>query len=461
MSRKRSFGVGVALMSLVNIFLRMVGVSFQAYISRKIGAQAMGLVTLVMSVYGFAVTVALSGIPFATVRLTADRCARIVGAERVVYRKTIGSVVRSAIRYSLFFGMTSGICLFALSYPIARYLLHELRTLSCLRLLACTLPAIALSAALSGVFTGLRKNGKNAAIALLEQGMKVVVTVTALGLICRNLSPEDPRILERFCLAVIGGSAIAEGGAFLMAFFLYCIDSRIPHGDVQQGQSDKQPYPTSFRDTAAIAMPIAAGAYCRQGLTTAEHLVIPRGLQKSGMSDTGALAAYGILQGMALPVILFPYAVIGAFTGMLVPEITALDTVAQTDPAAKKRLCAIVRRILGVAVIFSGVSFFVFFLFAGSLGRGIYHSPNAAHYIRLLSPITIFMYMDSVIDAVLKGMGEQVYCMKINILDAGIGLVLVMLFTPICGIGGYVLSLYVCEILNLSCSAWKLWDRIG
>ena len=51
--------------------------------------------------------------------------------------------------------------------------------------------------------------------------------------------------------------------------------------------------------------------------------------------------------------------------------------------------------------------------------------------------------------------------MKVNILDAGISLILVMLFTPILGIGGYVLSLYVCEILNLACSAWKLWDRAG
>ena len=97
MSRKRSFGVGVALLSFVNILLRMVGVSFQAYISRKIGAEAMGLMTLVMSVYGFAVTVALSGLPFATVRLTADRCARIAGSSRAIYRKTVGGVVRSVM----------------------------------------------------------------------------------------------------------------------------------------------------------------------------------------------------------------------------------------------------------------------------------------------------------------------------------------------------------------------------
>ena len=86
---------------------------------------------------------------------------------------------------------------------------------------------------------------------------------------------------------------------------------------------------------------------------------------------------------------------------------------------------------------------------------------DAARYIRLLSPLTVFMYMDTVVDALLKGMGEQVYCMKINILDAAIGLLLVLFLTPVFGTGGYILSLYVCEILNLACSAWKLWDRAG
>ena len=439
----------------------MVGVSFQAYISRKIGAEAMGLMTLVLSVYGFAVTVALSGIPFAAVRLTADRCARIEGAEGAVYRKTVGGVVKGVARYSLLFGCAAGIGLFALSDPIARYLLRETRTASSLRLLACTLPAISLSASLSGIFTGLRKNGKNAVIALLEQAFKIAVTVTALGLTLRTVPSADPRLVERLCLAVIGGSAIAEGGAFLVALSLYLIDSRIPRGDKPDTVPDTSPYPTTFRDAAGIALPIAAGAYCRQGLSTAEHLAIPRGLKKAGLSGTGALAAYGVLQGMALPVILFPYAVIGAFTGMLVPEITALDTTAGTDPDAKKRLRAIIRRILTVAAVFSAVSFAVFFFFSSPLGVGIYHSTDAAHYIRLLAPLTVFMYMDTVVDAILKGMGEQVYCMKVNILDAGIGLLLVTLCTPVFGTGGYVLSLYVCEILNLACSAWKLWERAG
>ena len=439
----------------------MVGVSFQAYISRKIGAEAMGLMTLVLSVYGFAVTVALSGVPFAAVRLTADRCARVAGADRAVYRQTVGGVAKSVARYSLLFGFAASAGLFVLSEPIARYLLREIRTVSSLRLLACTLPAISLSASLSGIFTGLRKNGKNAAIALIEQIFKIAVTVTALGLTLRTVSPADPRLVERLCLAVIGGSAIAEGGAFFVALVLYCIDSRVPHGDKPDAAPDTSSYPTAFRDAASIALPIAAGAYCRQGLSTAEHLAIPRGLKKAGLSGGGALAAYGVLQGMALPVILFPYAVIGAFTGMLVPEITALDTTAETDPEAKKRLRAIIRRILTIAALFSAVSFAVFFLFAAPLGIGIYNSMDAARYIRLLSPLTVFMYMDTVIDALLKGMGEQVYCMKINILDAAIGLLLVLFLTPVFGTGGYILSLYVCEILNLACSAWKLWDRAG
>jgi O-antigen/teichoic acid export membrane protein len=51
--------------------------------------------------------------------------------------------------------------------------------------------------------------------------------------------------------------------------------------------------------------------------------------------------------------------------------------------------------------------------------------------------------------------------MKVNIADAFVSLILVCIFTPTMGLGGYVLSMYACEILNLGMSAYKLWDRLG
>ncbi len=447
MEKGRLYIRNAVILALVNILLRGAAVSFNGYVAGKIGTESMGLFTLVMSIYGFAVTLATSSVHLAAVRLTADRCARIAGADRDSYRRTVRQVIRSVSRYSLLFGCGAAFLLFGFSRPVAQLLLNDLRTLSALRILALGLPAISLTSALNGYFTGMRKIGKNAVMTLWEQAAKFCITATALVCVVPTGS------VESMCLAVVGGSAAAEGLSLVVAWLLYLTDSRVPKGEAP-GEG-RHSLDTGFRDAADIAFPVAVGAYARQGLVTAEHLAIPWGLRKSGSSQTEALEAYGVLQGMALQVVLFPYAVIGAFTGMLIPEVTALEAVG--DRQALRKLC---RKVLRTAAVFSVVSFAVFFLFADTLGTGIYHTAEAGVYIRKLSFLVPFMYIDTVTDALLKGLGEQRYCMKVNIADAVISLVLVVLLTPAMGLGGYIVSMYGCEIINLYLSARKLHQRL-
>ena len=69
-------------------------------------------------------------------------------------------------------------------------------------------------------------------------------------------------------------------------------------------------------------LPLAVSAYARTSLTTLEHLLIPRGLKSSGLTADRALAGYGIVHGMALPVVLFPSCLLYALADLLVPELT-------------------------------------------------------------------------------------------------------------------------------------------
>jgi stage V sporulation protein B len=303
------------LMSVVSIVMRGIAVSFNAYIHRKTGAEAMGLFTLVMSVYGFAVTVALSCVNLAAVRLTSERCAALedCGADRASWRFAMRKVVGASCRYSLIFGGAAGVLLFLTAEPAARFLLKDLRTVRSLRVLAVSLPAISLSSALSGYFTGLRKVSKNAVITVSEQFMKILVTSTALAMIL-------PGNVESACLAVVGGSAIAEAWSLVMNVIFYLTDSGSPAGNGKRFGKCSVRLSAGLRDAAAIALPSAVGAYARQGLTTLEHLAIPAGLKKSGLTPENALAVYGTLQGIAFPLVMFPYAVIGSFTALLIPE---------------------------------------------------------------------------------------------------------------------------------------------
>ena len=66
------------------------------------------------------------------------------------------------------------------------------------------------------------------------------------------------------------------------------------------------------------------------------------------------------------------------------------------------------------------------------------------------------MYTDMTIDGCLKGLGQQVWSMGINILDAAVGLALVWYLLPKYALAAYIAIIYFTEILNFILSIWRL-----
>ena len=94
--------------------------------------------------------------------------------------------------------------------------------------------------------------------------------------------------------------------------------------------------------------------------------------------------------------------------------------------------------------------------FSRELGDVLYPNSDTAKYIRLLSPLIPIMYLDTATDAMLKGLGEQNYSMKINVLDALISVIMVWILVPLFGIDGYLISIYVSELFNTVFSMTRL-----
>ena len=430
------------LLSAVNILMRGIGVSFNAFVNSRIGAESMGLLTLVMSVYSFAVTVALSCVNIAAVKITSERCAVLHGSDKESWKSSMRSVIRSVCLYSLLFGVGSGSALFFSSGFISEKLLGDARTLLSLKILAFSLPAISLSSAFSGFFTGLRKVRKNAVVTISEQFIKIIVTSTMLVMIV-------PGNIERSCVAVVGGSALAEAWSLIVNIVLYVTDTKRPDKEIPG--SNNIIIPTKLRDTADISLPSAVGAYARQGLTTIEHLAIPKGIMKSGVTNEAALASYGLLQGIAFPLVMFPYALIGSFTSLLVPETAELNELGDGSGIRD-----ITDKVYRYSAMFSLLACGIFVNFSTELGVMIYSSDEAAIYTFMLGLLVPFMYLDTAVDSLLKGLGQQVYIMGVNIADAACGVLLVLILTPVMGMNGYILTMWICETGNLTASILRL-----
>ena len=326
--RGRQFIRNALAVSLSAVLMRCVGVSFNVYLTGKLGADGIGLYTLVMSVYSFAVTVATSGIHLAATRLVAE-----AGEDA----RAVRAAMRAALGYSAAFGCGAAVLLFSLSPVISAHWLEDVRTLPSLRLLALGLPPLALSSALGGYFAGVRRVHKSAAVQLCEQGTRVVVIICALQVFL-------PGGLEYACIGVVLGGMLAELISFCLLFgaFLWDRHRHFP------ARVDPLPAAPMRRKLCGIALPVAVSAYARSLLITVEHLLIPICLRKNGATRDASLAAYGTLQSMVLPILLFPLALLGSVSGLLIPEMAeyrARGEQAQIDHVAS--------RVMRLALIFS------------------------------------------------------------------------------------------------------------
>ena len=94
MTKKLPIFYSALLLTGVNLLLRLVGTSFQVYLSGRIGAEGIGLLQLVLSVGSMAMVAGMAGIRTATMYLTAEE----IGRKRP---KNVTWVLSGCILYSL------------------------------------------------------------------------------------------------------------------------------------------------------------------------------------------------------------------------------------------------------------------------------------------------------------------------------------------------------------------------
>lgn len=418
--------------------MRTVGVSFNVYVSNKAGAESMGLYSLLSGVYGFAVTFATSGINLATMRLVAGALGRNDKAEA-------SAALRRCVLYCLFFSSIATAFLFFGAKFIGCRLLGDGRTVLSLKILAVTLIPISLSSAFNGYFTAVRRVYKNAAIQICEQAIKIASVSFLLTLLL-------PRGIEFACAALALGGGISEVCSFFISLVFFAVDKRKNIGTSSAAKS----YGRLTTELLKTALPIASSAYVRSGLISIEHMLIPIGLEKHGLDRSGSLSVYGIIQSMVLPIVLFPSALISSFSGLLVPELTECAV-----KGNKRQIRYICERSIQLALIFSIGASGIMICFSQELGAVIYPKESTSAYIKMLAPLIPIMYLDTTVDHMLKGLGEQFYSMVVNIADSMLSVVLVWFLLPRMGIVGYIVTIYVTELINASFSIVRLMKKSG
>jgi len=269
-----------------------------------------------------------------------------------------------------------------------------------------------------------------------EQFVKITATTFILSLLF-------PSGLEYACYCLILGDVISEVASFVFNYILYRLE---------KSRETRSIY--SNFDTLRIlrvSMPVAIASYIRSGLSTLKQLLIPSSLERSGMNCSIALSKYGMVTGMVMPILMFPCVFVDSFSNLLIPEFSRYY--AKND---YKRIIQVTKLILFVIFIFSIFLIFIFIFFSNEISLFIYKNLETGFYIKMLSPILIFMYLDIVIDSILKGLDDQFNVMFVNVIDLVVSVIFIYFFVPKLGFSGYILSIYISELLNFILSGSRL-----
>ena len=302
---------------------------------------------------------------------------------------------------------------------------------------------IAISSSISGYFTAVRRVYKSVLANFLEYVAKIIITVFLL----KKYIPTGS--IENICFALILGDVLSEVCSFTYNIFVFMFDLNHKVDNNIIKPSNNNFLHRIFR----ILLPVAFTSYIRSGLSTIKQLIIPSSLEKNGINCETALAEYGTITGMAMPIVLFPATFLTAVSGLLIPEFSRYYV--KKDYIKIKKYSD--KLIVG-SFLFALLLTILFIIFGNKLGELIYHDVTIGIYIKMFAPLIPFMYVDIVVDSILKGLDAQVNVLFINIIDLLVSISFIFFFVPIFGIKGFIASIFASEILNFGLSLKKLLD---
>ncbi len=436
--KKTVFIKNAAILTVSSLMLRFAGIIFKVWLAALIGSEGIGLYQLVFSVYVLASTFASSGISTAVTRLTAEELA--LGTKKGTMK-----ILRRALEITLLVALVSAAAIHFGAEEIARLFLNDERAIPALKILPLALPFMGVSACLRGYFIARRKAAPNAISQLFEQAVRILLVV---ALVKQTYAYG----LAASCGAVLFGDAAAEMLSAGLLALLFFADQKRLNGLTGR---DRPPYGI-VRQLFHIMLPITSGKYLNSLLRTAENILVPKNLAKYGGDSSSALSQFGMIKGMALPILFFPSTLLNAVSTLLIPEMS--------EAAARGRkglVRAAVYDIVKLTAVMGFLFAAVFFAAGSEIGELIYKSSEVGWLLRALSPLVPLMYLDSVCDGILKGLDQQAFTFRTAISDSVMRIVLILVTLPFFGLRGFLAIMYVSNLLTCSLNVGRLLKISG
>lgn len=450
MNQRQYLIKGTFLLTLAGLLTRIAGFFYKIFLSRTIGAKEIGLFQLILPVYSFCMAFAFGGIQTAIAKFTAEYQAK--GQHRSARRVLLCALFIS--------GSLSLLCTFILLIGARQIAISFLLEPSCARLIqivAWSLPFSVVHSCIAGYFIGLKNVSISAVSQLLEQILRIGTTMLFYYIFQKKGAALDARVMA---LGQLSGELASSLYCVYYLFFhntnakeTFSSSSQITDFADQTFSKSVISFRLCARNMLSISVPLGLNRMFMSVLQGIEASLLPQKLQTFGLSSHAALAAYGTLTGMALPLILFPTALTSSIATLLLPAVSEAKALNQ-----KQKLQKTVRISMGGSFSVGLVILALLFLFGDQIGLLLFQNQEAGTYIRSLSLLCPFLYLNTTLVSVLHGLGKSTCVFIWNIIAFGIRLTCVILLVPDMGIPGYLFGTICSQVFLSLCTCFALRD---
>ena len=410
----------VFTITVFSILTRVMGFFTRIFISRELGAEAMGVYQISSSILAVFLTIVNSGIPLTISRLSAEYRAKnkIDDESRAVSAGTIISTVIAIILSALTIILKDFLVKLAGNYLIIAILIALLPTVI----------ATALNVGFKGALWGRQKHFENSLVDFIESIIKVLLCF----ILIKNSASTEQGIIN--CAISISTACVIATIISMLLYFKSGGKLKNPKGKYRLILSKSTPI-TLLRIVSSIASSLMS-------------IIIPARLISAGYSSEQAISLFGIALGMTLPLLYLPNTLVGSLSTALVPDLAKLKAEENSKEFILK-----VKSSLTFSVFIS-VFFIPSFMGIGTeIGSYVYNSSFSGTLLKNSAFLMLPMGLNSITSSILNSMGLEVKTL-IHYAIGAVGLFLSIWFLPeffgiyaVCiGMG---FSLIVSTLLNL------------
>lgn len=417
MKKKKVFA-SVATVTVFGVFTRALSFIFKIYLSRALGAEAIGLYQIAISVFYLFASLSASGIPLVLSRRTAENDA-----------------LKERSDYSLFTAaLTMGVCI-SLSVIAVLTLFHSRLGFLFSEPLAYPLFLVMIPALLSttvysvirGWFWGKKEFTAFSVTETIEEVFRILFSIMFISGVIAGVSG---------AYAVALAFTVSD---MLIAVLLFVIFL------AKGGRLDK---PKKLKKILLPSLPITAMRLFASLMATLIAFILPLRLALYGMSAAEATASYGRIAGMANPLLFAPNAVISSLAIVLIPEMSA--------NGAKKQFGTLNKHLnngVNFAFLISGLFMVLYIALGEELTILLYDDAVSGKYLQFAAYIMLPMSLSQLTQSALNSIGKELTAFANYIAGNLLMLAAVFILPKYIGIysvaAATMLSLLVTSALNV------------